>query len=126
MKWSLTIVAITLAALTGCGRSRTAEAQPGDQLSGLFVVRAQGKTGFINKSGKLVIHPQFSEAAPFSGDGLAVVEIGGRAGYIDKSGKIVINPQFDAGAPFSEGLAAVRVGNAWGFIDKDGKIVIRG
>ncbi|MBW4622700.1 MAG: WG repeat-containing protein [Cyanosarcina radialis HA8281-LM2] len=37
--------------------------------------------GYINKSGKFVIAPQFSDAGSFS-EGLAPVEIGGKYGYI--------------------------------------------
>src|SRR5437773_6725221 len=101
--------AITTAALiaVGCGRSR--EPRAGQQLSGLFLVHQDGKTGFVNKFGKVEIAPQFASAAPFS-EGLAVVQIGNRAGYINEQGRIVINPQFDSGAQFSEGLAAVRTG----------------
>src|SRR5438552_12784188 len=71
-------VAAATAMLMGCGSSH--EARPGQQLSGLFLMRQDGKVGFVNKSGKLVIPPQFENAAPFS-EGLAVVQVGSRAGY---------------------------------------------
>src|SRR5689334_14892294 len=115
------VAAAAAAILIGCGTSH--ETRPGQQLSGLFLVRQDGKVGYVSKSGKLAISPQFENGAPFS-DGLAVVQLGNRAGYVDKQGRIAINPQFDSGAPFSEGVAAVRSGNAWGFIDKKGKTVI--
>src|SRR5215831_14625039 len=123
MKQLLYVAMAAAAVITvGCGNSR--EQRAGQQLSGLFLVHQDGKTGFVNKSGKVEIAPQFANAAPFS-EGLAVVQIGNRAGYINEQGRIVINPQFDSGAPFSEGLAAVRVGNAWGFIDKKGDMVVQ-
>ena len=46
------------------------------------------KYGFIDKSGKMVIEPQFDNAEPFS-EGLAQVEKDGKLGFIDKSGKVV-------------------------------------
>jgi len=79
--------------------------------------------GFIDKSGKFVIEPQFDFAKDFSG-GLAVVRLDGREGYIDHTGRVVIEPQFDDAEPFSDGLAAVRLGDAWGFINREGKFVI--
>ena len=52
-----------------------------------------GKWGYIDKTGKIVIHPQFSQAGTFS-EGLATVAIenGTKKNYvmIDKKGKIVI------------------------------------
>ena len=65
------------------------------------------KYGFIDKSGKMVIEPQFDGASDFS-EGLAQVEKDGKWGFIDKSGKVVIEPQFDWVSDFSEGLAKVR------------------
>ena len=63
--------------------------------------------GYIDKSGKVVIEPQFDEERAFS-EGLAQVEKDGKWGFIDKSGKVVIEPQFDWVSDFSEGLAKVR------------------
>jgi hypothetical protein len=118
MRWTAFLLLIGLAA---CGRHDAV--RPGEQLSGLYLIHQNGRSGYVDGHGNIKIPPQYEQAAPFS-DGLAVVAIGGRAGYIDTSGKVVISPQFDSGAPFSEGLAAVRLGNGWGFINKDGKMVI--
>ena len=65
------------------------------------------KYGFIDKSGKVVIEPQFDGASNFS-EGFACVEKDDKWGFIDKNGKVVIEPQFDDAEPFSEGLAKVR------------------
>jgi hypothetical protein len=58
---------------------------------GLAIVEADGYCGFIDKSGKVVIKPQFTWASQFSG-GLANVMVGDKMGYIDKSGKYVWEP----------------------------------
>jgi hypothetical protein len=75
------------------------------------------KWGFIDKTGILIIKPQFDEASSFS-EGLARVLIGRNHGFIDKSGKMVIKPQFDLIllSRFSEGLAPVMIDGKWGFI----------
>jgi hypothetical protein len=50
-----------------------------------------GRWGYIDKSGKFVINPQFDEASPFA-DGLARVKVGRKTGYVNASGKYVWNP----------------------------------
>ena len=88
----------------------------------LFPIVQDGKEGYIDKTGKIVINPQFDEAWTFS-EGLAKVKIGNKLGYIDKTGKYVINPQFDKAEKFSNGLAKVDIGGNWGYIDKTGNYV---
>lgn len=96
-----------------------------------------GKFGYIDKTGKVVIAPQFFVARDFA-EGLAAVRVeetnDSQYGYIDRAGHLVIAPRFYQAGPFSEGLAAVEtsarvVGNqvvdiAWGFIDKAGTLRI--
>lgn len=54
---------------------------------GLACVMGEGDYGYIDKSGKFVIKPQFQEAQEFS-EGLAWVKtFGGKTGWIDKSGR---------------------------------------
>jgi hypothetical protein len=64
------------------------------------------KWGYIDKTGALVIQPQFDSASGFS-DGLAAVQQGQKWGYIDKTGAPVIQYQFSGANDFSDGLAAV-------------------
>jgi hypothetical protein len=90
-------------------------------------VRIKGKYGYIDRSGKMVIPPQFEDAEPFS-EGLALISFDSNQwSYIDKSGKIVINGEkFVIARGFSEGLAAAMEKNEkYGFIDKTGKFVIQ-
>lgn len=94
----------------------------------LYPIRQNGKNGYINRRGEIVIQPQFAFTLPFS-EGLAPACLtsspsGGNCGYIDETGKFIINPQFEFVARFSEGLAAVSAGGKTGFIDKTGKFVI--
>src|SRR5688572_5706452 len=96
------------------------DVKPGE----LFPIRHNGKYGFIDKSGKLIIKQQFGEAFSFS-EGLAPVKINGRWGYVNDRGKIVIKPRFELADLFYEGLARVKINNKWGFISTAGKIVIQ-
>ncbi|MBP5515767.1 MAG: TonB family protein [Bacteroidales bacterium] len=90
----------------------------------LFPVRINGKYGYIDKTGNIVIKPQFDGAGGFN-DGLAPIKVGDKWGYINTTGKIAIKPQYKFAWVFSEGLAVVQNQiTEWGYIDKTGKIVI--
>ncbi|MBU1868886.1 MAG: WG repeat-containing protein, partial [Candidatus Omnitrophica bacterium] len=90
----------------------------------LFAVKVDGKWGLIDRHGKLVVKPQFSNLN-FWSEGLTGVEINKRWGFIDDKGKVVIPAQFDNVGMFSEGLAAVTINGKHGYINKKGKIIIR-
>ena len=70
-----------------------------------------GKWGYINKKGKIVIPATFDEVGPFS-EGFARVHIGdwldGKEGFINKKGKFVVPAIFDWVENVTEGLAMVR------------------
>jgi len=96
-----------------------------------------GKFGYIDKTGRVAIAPQFFFAQDFA-EGMAAVRIeetiDSKYGYIDRAGHMIIAPRFNQAGPFSEGVAAVEtsariVGNqavdiAWGFIDNAGVLKI--
>jgi hypothetical protein len=102
-------------------------------------VERNGKWGYEDGSGNLVIKPQFSRADRFS-DGLALVWTDGaplfdpivtsfvKMGYIDAGGHWVIHSRweyyfFD---DFSEGVVPFRKQfGEWGYINTAGKVVIR-
>lgn len=87
-------------------------------------IQQNGKWGYIDSSGKIVIKPQFVWAEEFSDGRAAFENEDGKHGYIDESGAIVIEPKFDNWTNFSEGLAAVSIDFAYGYIDKTGKWAI--
>ena len=94
----------------------------------MISVREGDVWGFVDKTGKICIKPQFESLyldGPLFNEGLAVVASEGKVGFIDKKGKWTIQPQYDGALPFSEELAAVLVGEKWGYIDKTGKMVIQ-
>lgn len=92
--------------------------------------KADGAVGFIDRTGKIVIDPEFDYAERFS-EGLSAVRNirDSKWGYIDHTGSFVVAPRFDMAQSFSEGRAAVSVEaeggrSRWGYIDRSGKVVV--
>lgn len=63
--------------------------ESGDFSEGLAVVEKNGKMGYIDKTGKIVIEPKYDAAYPFI-DGRAAVQIEFKAGFIDRTGRETI------------------------------------
>jgi len=85
----------------------------------------RGQWGFIDKTGKGVITPRFSNVHDFS-EGLAAVQLRDKWGFVDPTGKMVIEPQFDYAYGFWNGLSRVEVGiesPKIGYIDRTGKYI---
>lgn len=95
-----------------------------DFSEGLAVVNNNGRYGFINDRGDVVIDFQYDSAQDFS-EGLATVQINNTSGAINSRGVIVFKSEFEWIGRFSEGLASVKSGKLYGFIGKDGKIAIK-
>ena len=94
----------------------------------LYAIERDGKRGFINADGVVVVEPQFdavswSHAAEFH-DGFAPISRDGRIGFINAEGRIIIEPQYERAGYFAEGRAPVRLGEEWGYIDAAGAVVI--
>lgn len=92
----------------------------------LIPVRNGDDYQYIDREGKVVINPQFSEASVFR-EGKALVRTQGdnpKWGYIDEEGKYLINPQYKHATIFSEGLAwVVKENGAPSVIDEQGKVI---
>jgi hypothetical protein len=127
--------------------------QPETNDSDLLVIVQNGKYGYIDHQGKIVMQPQYIWGENFwhglatvyvcgryvsldsSGDvhplrialpgELVPKSVGAKTGFRDAQGNLKIPAEFDDVAPFQEGLAAVKIGDKWGFIDTEGRQVIR-
>src|SRR5262249_54538586 len=115
----------------------------------LFRIAQNGRYGYIDNTGKVVVQPQFGWGSDFRGE-FAEVYAGGRMvsmdgksnplphvraqltarktgdkfRFVDASGQFRIPPQYDEARWFSERLAAVRVGDTSGYIDEAGQTAI--
>ena len=83
----------------------------------------QGKWGYKDWKGNVLIQPVYDNAYAFHED-RACVEKDGVLGFIDKKNELVIDYKYDSATSFAEGLAAVSIGEKSGYIDKDGNEVL--
>lgn len=105
------------------GRGQSGYSYKDDYHEGLAMVKLNGKYGFIDESGALVISCKYNCAARFY-DGLAGVELNSKWGFVDRSGDLVIPCKYDRVGCFSEGLCDVVLNGKYGFIDGTGALVI--
>ena len=89
-----------------------------------FLFRKNGKLGFIDRTGKIIIPAKFDRINADFSEGLVPVSINNKWGYIDPMGKVVIPLKFNEAMSFHEGLGAIEIAGKWGYIDPTGKIVI--
>ena len=84
----------------------------------------RGTWGYIDRTGKFVIPPQFDEALDFW-EGKAVVTKDVKYGLEDSQGKLIIAPCYEEIGVFNEGLVPVRQNGRGGFVDPfTGRVVI--
>lgn len=95
----------------------------------LFEVAVGAKTGFIDRTGRLVLTADCLHAWGYS-EGLFVASDGKRLGFKDRTGKTVIPLRFAWVSPFSGGLAQVGIEHGsrgetrTGYVDRRGRVVI--
>jgi len=100
-----------------------AQSNSGDQP--YLPVMQNGKWGYIDQSGRVVIKPRFDKAGYFS-DGWAKIQEGDKIAFINRNGDTVLKPELSDAGSFSEGLATASKpdGKKVGYINKKGKFVI--
>ena len=90
----------------------------------LFLVKQNGKFGYIDRSGRVVIQPQYEHAGYFV-DGRALVYIQSKPYFIDGSGKVLFASPFrDYDGTFREGYTGGYVGReGFRYVDRNGAFV---
>lgn len=89
-----------------------------------FQVEKNGKTGFRDLDGKIVIEPIYDMAEMFS-EGFSAVQVGDKWGLIEESGKYVVEPKFEYLGSVHNGLASYRANDKYGFVDIQGQEKIK-
>jgi hypothetical protein len=97
------------------------------QGSGLVPIEAEnGKLGYADAQGNVVIAPRFEIAEEFSKEGIAAVIDGQGWALIDTQGRVLVRPFIVDNGPdyFEEGLARFLEGDKMGFFNRTGQVVI--
>ena len=93
-----------------------------DRLLGLFEIN-EAKSGFIDKTGKLVIPFEYDNVYPFF-NGVAQVCKGEKWGYIDKSNNVIIPIEYDYAFGGENGFYSVVKDEKCGIVDSENRVVI--
>ena len=90
-----------------------------------FQFEEDGKTGFRDLNGNIVIEAKFDMAEMFS-EGYSSVRVGDKHGFIDETGKYVLPLQsYEFLGSLHNGLASVRINDKVGFINIKGQEIIK-
>src|SRR5688500_6464298 len=101
----LAVWAVLFSVLGLLGQSASAQAPTGSEAI-LFPVIVDGKWGFIDRDGKLVIPPQVDTKSQFT-NGSAAVSLAGKHGYVDGHGKCTPLREYSHLYSFYGGMARV-------------------
>ncbi len=88
----------------------------------LFPIVVQGRWGFIDSTGAVVIAPRFAEVQDFS-EGLVPVRESGHYGYLNKAGAFVLPQAYAYASPFWGGLALIEQDSIPHLLDHAGRLV---
>jgi len=91
--------------------------------AGLYMIKKDGKYGFINEKGNLRIANRYDSLLCFS-DARIGYKLGNKWGFIDVQERLVIQPIYDQVFPYENGVAIVRQKDKYGLIDPSGKRIL--
>ena len=90
---------------------------------GLSKVKKDGKIGYVNKEGVVVIQLQYDEGLAFK-EGYVAVRTGLKWQYLDSTGKTITEAIYEDAGSFGNGLAPVAKNNLYGFVNTKGEVQI--
>jgi hypothetical protein len=91
----------------------------------LLPIRAKnGKYGYIDNNGNLIIDFLYDDAQKFS-EGFAAVESNNKYAYIDRNNTFLTPYLFDEAYPFSDGMAKIVKDSLFGYINETGDIITK-
>lgn len=94
-----------------------------EKYDSLLAVKVDGKWGFADKTGQVVIAARYKNAWNFT-DSLYRVASDEGIGIIDATGRMVTGPRFAGSDRMSEGMAVVEENGRWGYVDAGGRVAV--
>lgn len=108
--------------LTGEGMEREESPEPSPPPitihgynEGFAQAEQEGKWGFANTEGSIVIPIQYDSVLPFT-LGVAAVDLGGKFGVIRPDGSYLLQPEYDSLLPVGYGLYMAQRDRRWGVV----------
>ena len=99
--------------------------EPVKRTGRLLPYKENGKWGYKNTKGQMVIGAQYAAAQEFEGNiAFAAMDGSGLYGLIDRYGNWLTSAIWSSVRPFSGGWAAVEQNGYWGYIDETGKYMV--
>ena len=86
------------------------------------LVNNQGKFGYADENGKLVVGYKYSYIDSFDENGLALVMKGSKCGMINRDGVEILPAIYDNITEFDHGVAQIKKGKKVGLIDANARI----
>lgn len=99
----------------------------GDYFDGLAAFSENGKTGFLDEEGRVVVPAVYDDARVYDGGCARVAQWVGdtqRWGVLDAEGNQVLPLEYDWIGELSEGLRAVSLNGKWGYLDEAFQVAI--
>lgn len=90
----------------------------------LLPMKQNGKWGYINDTGKVVIEPVYSQAFDFKTKKYAIVKQGLHFGIIDKQGKLLFATIYDSLKALNDSVLAIQYKGLWGIMTIEGKMIL--
>ena len=93
--------------------------------NGLAPVSIEGKWGYIDVTGKIIIPAIYDSPYAFNNAGVAIVRIGDKFGLISKSGSVVLPLEYDKLFTFNTNdYWLVKNNNLYGIVNNAGKLIL--
>ena len=89
----------------------------------LYMIKKDGKYGFINENGNLWIANRYDSLLCFS-DQRCGYKLGDKWGFIDKQERLIVQPIYDQVFSYKEGVAVIMQKGKFGLIDPAGKLIL--
>lgn len=92
---------------------------------GLAVVKKNGKYGYVNKNGKLVVKPKYDRATNIFADyQWGAVELNNKTGLIDKRGGLIVPIIYDEFVEVDDKTLSAIYNGKYGIIDRNNNIIV--
>lgn len=89
------------------------------------LINNQGKFGFADENGKLIVGYKYSYIGSFDENGLALVMKGSKCGMINRDGVEILPAIYDNITEFDHGVAQIKKGKKVGLIDANARIILK-